>query len=163
MSTATRTEPKAARWITGEIPNMVSLSPAPCRMIAVEVFEHEGDKHTVDWSAVVGFLCVIRTRYMARSTAVVPEAGANHDEMEDRGWESVGGPEYDVFPVVTGGEFGLISVLNGDSLDSCNNRLYRCVVPCNWPQDEDRENAIRIGNQMLKQDHHIMSGHAPLD
>jgi hypothetical protein len=135
------------------IPQMVSMSPAPCRMIAVEVFREPEGAHFVRWNDVVGVLCVVETEYLkARNgNGRFSRPGANHEEMTDLGWQSNHPPNWfpSVWPVVAGGnandEYGL-RVLH-DRLSE--GAMHSTVLVCHWPREEDEQNAIRAAKQMM--------------
>jgi hypothetical protein len=151
MSTATKKSPVETRVRDATIPNLISLAPAPCRMIVVEVYEHKDkESHSVAWFDVIGFLCVVRTFYSKLGTEEsFDDRAPTHAEMLKEGWYSQGSPEYDVYPVITGGEVGLVSVLDNSICDRCDNRVGREVIPCHWPPNDDRQNAIRVGKELI--------------
>lgn len=159
-TTAVKTEKK---WQREKIPNLISMSAPPCRMIGIEVYENEDGTHWVEWNPVVGFLCETSTGYsknvvQGRYSAV----GSNHKAMTDLGWSSDEVPTNDIFPIVAPrDELNLLEIWDGGFLDHCENRVRRTLEVCNWPPEQDRQNAIRIGRELLNYESAVRS--APLD
>ena len=63
------------------IPKLISMSPAPCRMLLVEVLgNNEMTEFSVNWSDVVGVLCVVETEYLklCGSVSRLPAAARCH-------------------------------------------------------------------------------------
>lgn len=148
MSTATK---QRRQFETRKVPNLVSMSPAPCRMIGVEVFKDDDGTHGVCWSHVIGFLCVVETIYSKPSeSGKYSTGGANHAEMEELGWYTDDVPNYEVYPVIIERDCGPVRIWNKDALDDCDNRVARSLEVCHWPPEKDRENAIRIGKELLE-------------
>lgn len=134
------------------IPQAISLSPAPCRMIAVSVFDLDDGSHDVHWETVIGLLCVVETEYVKREPGDgIVKPGANHEEMIDRGWRSQHPHNWfpEVFPVVAGGEASdeyPLRVLH-ERTDSSNLSDYTILI-CTWPPEDDRDHAIMAGEKM---------------
>ena len=85
MSTATK---QRRQFETRKAPNLVSMSPAPCRMIGVEVFKDDDGTHGVCWSHVIGFLCVVETIYSKPSESGKYSTGRSRPRGDAR---SLGG------------------------------------------------------------------------
>jgi hypothetical protein len=154
MSTATepKAPPKRRESEHAHLPLSVSLAPAPCRMIAIEVYDDDGAHH-VHWEPVIGLLCMVEAAYSAWvNPAEDRKRGVTHQEMIENGWRSnwdVIFPE--VFPVVASrwpSDLGEIRVLH--QRDDASNLTYRAIVPCTWSPDQDQENAVRIGRELVK-------------
>jgi len=165
MSVATKTESKVF-YDNATIPSLISLSPPPGRMIVVEVFQDvDKTKHSVGWSDVIGLLCVLKTDYSKKreGTRTPSHTEVNHEEMMEQGWFTEWHPYYAVYPVALGGEYHLLSVLDGGVLDECGNRVGRRVVACHWAPEDDRSNAIRIGKDIVANRHSDGTGWADLE
>jgi len=111
-------------------PLVISVSPAPCRMICVQVLKMD-DGLSVTWNPVVGLLCGI-----------------------DNGHQTPNGIEWttEVKPVLalgdnTESESGLF-VLDWASKPS--NVIYCTTSPAEWPPEDDEKNAIRLAKAMVK-------------
>ena len=84
-----------------------------------------------------------------------PPVGVTHAEMIEKGWrlESAGGWHPQVWPVVamksTESE-PLLRVI--DETLRPDNLAYQAAVPCTWEPKKDRENAIRIGKELVSHD-----------
>jgi hypothetical protein len=125
-------------------------------MIQVEVFvnEKEGRKvYSVSWAAVVGVLCVVETRYEKQYDGEFPQPGATHEEMIEGDWYSDHPPNWlpEVWPVLAGSHIDDEYPLRVWHERHCAfNLLSHTIVPCDWPPAEDRENAVRIGKELIK-------------
>jgi hypothetical protein len=103
----------------------ISIAPTPCRMIRVEVFELDEDPkfpYGISWVPVIGI------------------ASAPNLEF----------PEHiDVWPVLATDhpEDGELCV--ADEHRDADNLRYKACVPCYWPPEQDRENAIAIGMKLI--------------
>jgi hypothetical protein len=146
--------------VEAHIPRMISMSPAPCRMIQIDVYECEyedgsGRGHAVSWSHVVGVLCIVETEYakIANRGQDYPSPGATDAEMTDKGWTSCHPPNW--FPVVWP------VLADGNSEDEyplrvwhernrTSNAIHHAIVPCFWPPEQDQENAVRIGKELIE-------------
>ena len=108
----------------------VNIAPAPCRMIRVVVFENVSSDPAVklwgiSWSDVIGIMCAPNIEYPNR---------------------------IDVWPVVVGdspweGELCVV-----DSFHDSANVAFRAIAVCLWPPEQDQENAIRIGKELIAKD-----------
>ncbi len=109
----------------------ISIAPAPCRMIRIEVYD-DIDKAKelwgIAWSHVIGIACG-RMRGIPGSVDVWPVLAGSHPED------------------------GELCV--ADDNHDCANVKYKAVVPCFWPPEEDRLNATRIGKELIEKDGEI--------
>jgi hypothetical protein len=148
-----------------QLPKLISLAPAPCRLIQVDVFKHdppESPRFSVGWLEVVGILCLIETEYSKRTGASQdsPHSGVTHKEMLELGWQAsgFGNQRPTVWPVFAGGndssEYGLRV---GHERDAISNVRYSTIVRAGWPASEDRENAIKVGRELIKSDGNMMN------
>jgi hypothetical protein len=122
MSTATKPQAK---------PRTVSIAPAPCRMIRVEVIKDTGNPDfpfAISWLPVVGI------------------ASAPSLEFPDH---------IDVWPVVVGDTPWAGELCVADEKYDVSNLAYRTVVPCYWPPEHDQENAVRIGKKLIESEGEI--------
>jgi len=142
---------ETTRTATARIPNLMTMAPAPCRLIHVEVFKNDDGSHFVSWDDVIGFLCLVETAYEKRVPAdAFPRGGATHAEMVEQGWTAGQPLPPQVWPVVAGHHErhdDAIRVLH--EVDRADNSLGSTIVPCEWPREQDLENAIRIGKEYL--------------
>jgi hypothetical protein len=156
MSTETRLSYRVDRT---HIPNLIALAPAPCRMIQVVVdvsLDDDRKVFIVGWSPVVGVLCVVETEYAQRvhRDQGAPHPGATHAEMVDRGWKSCHPWNWfpEVWPVLADGNASDEFALRVAHKRLGPNHLYEAIVPCTWPPEEDRENALRIGRELIQRE-----------
>jgi hypothetical protein len=119
------TKTKELRWEQVK-DQTLHVVPVSCRMIRVEVYD-QAKKYgegpwDVSWQHVIGFVCARNLNY--------PEA-------------------IDAWPVLTGDcpEHGDLYVDN--DFQGPANLKYKAVVPCFWPPEQDEENAIRIGKELV--------------
>jgi hypothetical protein len=156
MSVATepQSKPKHRPSVSARLPLAVSLAPAPCRMLAVEVYEVDG-KHAVCWEPVIGLLCIVEVTYLAPvNPGQDRKPGKTHEEMIENGWRTDWGELHpEVVPVVassTPDETGDIRVL--DSREDMSDLVHRMIVPCTWEPRHDEANAVRIGKELIKRE-----------
>jgi hypothetical protein len=149
----TKAQPQRKQWAKHRLFEGVTIGQPVGRLIVVEVYENEG-RHSVHWRPVVGLLTATVSEYSQelRLGRHVDYEFRNHDELRSHGWELDRSPSVEIYPVVAGKgdvEPPLFAAGVDDHLEASNMR-HRVVVPCDWPPDQDRENAIRIGRQLLK-------------
>ncbi len=106
----------------------ITIAPTSCRMIRVEVFDEIDDDDEawgISWAHVIGIACAPNEEF------------PNH---------------VDVWPVIIGDspEDGELCV--ADDKHGGSNMKYSVVVPCFWPPEQDQENAVRIGKELIKRD-----------
>jgi hypothetical protein len=137
------------------LPVSVTVTPAPARMIFVQVYKNDDGSFAASWAPVVGLLCVVENEYMKRvgPNQDSPKGGATHEEMIELGWRRFLTHDWipEIWPVVVG---------NNDSSESsirvahprlgCSNCAHETVALCTWPPEEDAENAKRIGHELLE-------------
>lgn len=117
-------------------------------MIGVTVYKQEDGGYFVVWNDVIGFLCVIETPYHKELLVDGrPKKGVTHKEMTDWGWTPAGETQYVVHPVTLDGEYEVL-VWDG-TLDKTSDQVARTLVACHWPPEQDREQAIRVGCELL--------------
>lgn len=150
MSTATK-----KRWLTSDLISNLTMSPSTCRMILVDVLKQEDGSHFVNWYNVLGFICEVSRGYSKEDTGRGGKAGIDHADMEERGWRWDGHAFRLVYPVIW--DHGDMDGMERgaqvwDHPEQTANRVSWTVVPSPWPQEEDRANAIRIGNGLLSGD-----------
>jgi hypothetical protein len=151
------TTKRTAARAESHIPTMISMAPAPCRMIRVEVYANvdaeSREVFSVSWARVIGVLCVVETEYVKTYDGNYPKTGATHEDMIELGWRANHPPNWFpvVWPVVADGngndEYPIRVCHERNAID---NALYQAVVPCDWPPEQDQENAVRIGMELVK-------------
>jgi hypothetical protein len=126
-------------------------------MICVEVYEDKESKsgHAVSWSHVVGVLCLVETEYSktVNPGQDSPQPGATEAEMEEGGWRSDHPYNWvpGVWPVLADGNADDEYPLRvWHTRDHARNLAQQAVVPCFWPPEQDQENAIRIGKELIE-------------
>jgi hypothetical protein len=91
---------------------------------------------SIRWVPVIGLICAIQTLWSRRS---LPREGPSHYEPEvwpiTPGSGSMMHPPTNVYHTIHYGR-GLIE--------------HQMVVPCHWPPEEDRVQAIRIGRELIR-------------
>ena len=151
------------------IPQIMTMAPVPCRMIYIQVHQYSLEEHEdgsleiyektgkiggfyVTWVEVIGCLCIAETRYLHTSNTKSPKPGATHEEMMEAGWRTDHPNNWIplVWPVVAGSNDPFDYPLR--VLHERHGNMgaeYSTVVPAQWPQCEDKENAIRIGMSLV--------------
>jgi hypothetical protein len=146
------------RWAGATLYGPISMSPAPCRMIAVEVYRMTRGDHHVRWTPVVGILSIVETGYIKDGRPEDnPDPPATHEGLVEDGYN----PDLQMIglrPIAVDGEYTLLDL---GPLDE-HNLVKRAIVPCHWPPDRDREEAVRIGRELLA-DTYWQGRWAPLD
>jgi hypothetical protein len=149
MSTAMKTEP-THRTVEERIHGAIAMSPTSGRAIVVEVYlGKDRHSHSVHWMPVLAFCSVIQARYGKRMYAGDhhhPRVAADHAGMTEAGWTCDEASEVEVWPVVEDCEYGLHAA---DGRLDCSNMVRRVVVACDWPVEQDREHAVRIGQAIV--------------
>jgi hypothetical protein len=118
----------------------------------------DGGQWGVSWAEVAGVIALDEVEYTRRAgekNTRMERPGATHEEMVELGWQSqwypavlpdlhpilIGGNASDEFPVRIDHERGL----------ACS-ASYSTIVRCTWPPEEDKANAIRIGQELVDND-----------
>jgi hypothetical protein len=143
------------RTIGRDLPGLVSISPAPCRMILVEVFwDDKTDEHFVSWDDVIGVAAVLKTAYEKRGAfeSDIWKHHGTHKELVDAGWRPTGEPEICLRPLILGpSPYGEdLWILDPDDLAS--NLKYHSILACDWPRSEDEKHAIERAQKLIKTD-----------
>lgn len=149
---STVTNGKLTRIVSKELIHSAPMSPVGYRTMAVEVFKQKDGTHGVRWRYVVGFVARHSTTYHKEcSRDSLPTPGVDHEDFMAGGWRPDGYQHsyIEVFAVVasTSSDEPDLAVLDGG--DDCSNMRHRVIVPCHWPLDQDRENAVRIAKDLL--------------
>lgn len=155
----------SARTDEAHLAQMVSLAPAPCRLIQVEVFDQRGDdgpRFSVGWTEVVGLLCLVETEYVQRRIPGedYPRPGVTHKEMMELGWKASypGNRLPMVWPVLVGSnDVSEYSLRVAHERDAVSNVRYSTIVRADWPASEDRDNATRVGRELIKSEGNRMN------
>lgn len=161
----TETTSMSARADEAHLAQMISLAPAPCRLLQVEVFENEGEsgpRFSVGWIEVVGLLCLVETEYVQRRLPGedYPRCGVTHKEMSELGWKASypGNRLPIVWPVLLGGNDNSEYALRiAHERDAVSNVRYSAIVRADWAETEDRDNAVRIGKELVAKEGNRMN------
>jgi hypothetical protein len=143
-STATRGE-----YVTSEaiLYGSISLLPAADRMILVRVYQGgDGAGPEVSWVPVVGLVAYQRTIYrkcVPSGEGRIPPG--SHQELVEAGYRSIF-PDLAIHPVYCD-PYGFVE--GGNRSMRHAGEVRRAVVPCDWPPEQDRENAVRIGKELM--------------
>jgi hypothetical protein len=144
--------PKKSPVASISLPKLMTVSPAPCRMIKIYVYRYdEAGSFGVQWAEVIGVLCVAESDYSKRwDGKAYPAKGRSDAEMDERGW-TYQSTDYSVWPIVIGNMEQYDSPLRIETpRDDADNLVYSAIVRCDWAESKDRDEAQRIAIELIK-------------
>jgi len=125
-----------------------SMIPPSTRMIMVEIY-YQSPGYSVRWQPVLGIMMATVTEYRHPSGEGrwTQNLGMDHEGLIKKGWFVEKYPEIQFLPIVPGDMEEPTIYAAGDGASSLRERV---VIACDWPPSDDRENALRVAQNLLQ-------------